>query len=55
MNKLIIYYSYLGYAIENYLLHLPDVEKIANNSEIDLPYIFFGDDAFGETVSWSMF
>ena len=39
--------SYLGYAIENNLLHLPDVEKIANNSEIDLPYVFLGDDPFG--------
>lgn len=39
--------SYLGYAIENNLLNLPDPEKITSNCEMHLPYVFLGDDAFG--------
>ena len=38
---------YLGYAIENNLLNLPDSEKITSNCDIDLPYVFLGEDAFG--------
>ncbi|CAB3989267.1 Hypothetical predicted protein [Paramuricea clavata] len=38
---------YLGYAIENNLLNLPDSEKITSNCDIDLPYVLLGDDAFG--------
>jgi hypothetical protein len=30
---------YLGYAIENNLLNLPDSEKITSNCDIDLPYV----------------
>ena len=31
---------YLGYAVENTLLNLPDSEKITTNCDLDLPHVF---------------
>ena len=39
--------SYLGRAIENKLLNVPEPDCIHNNPNMTMPYVFLADDAFG--------
>ena len=39
--------SYLGRAIENKLLNVPEPDCIQNNPNMTMPYVFLADDAFG--------
>ena len=39
--------SYLGRAIENKLVNVPEPNCIHNNPNMTMPYVFLADDAFG--------